>query len=83
MNNITTKSKIKPKDIKTKIVKAFKRSARIDSNNITVETKNHKVILRGRVASLAEKRDADKAAWSAPGVWFVENELKVAEPTLV
>ena len=66
-----------PKDLKQKIRAAFHRSATIDSENIAIEMKDHKVILTGKVRSLAEKNDAEAAAWKAQGVNDVENKLIV------
>ena len=63
--------------IKDDIEAALVRSAEIDAAHITVETTGDKVILRGQVRSLAEKNEAQHAAWSAPGVSDVENEILV------
>ena len=64
-------------DIKDKIEAAFKRSADIDSNRIHVETRAGTVILRGEVHSWNERNEAQRAAWAAPGVLEVKNELVV------
>jgi osmotically-inducible protein OsmY len=45
---------------------------------ISVEAKGGKVILRGTVDSWAERERAEMAAWAAPGVSHVENEILVA-----
>lgn len=76
-NNIKITSNIDPIDIKRKIMHAFHRSATIDFENVNVETIGSKVILTGKVRSLAEKKDAERAAWLAPGVNFVDNRLKI------
>jgi len=73
---------VKPKkvstyDVNRKIHEAFKRSAEIDSSQITVETTDSKVTLNGKVRSWAERRDAENAAWSAPGVTQVDDRLAV------
>ncbi|WNH13090.1 BON domain-containing protein [Thalassobellus suaedae] len=77
-NHITFKqTSIHPKDIKKKITKAFERSAMIDALGIAVETTDHAVKLTGKVRSIAEKEAAQKAAFNAPGVYAVQNELKI------
>lgn len=70
-------------EIKKKISAAFHRSATIDSNNIVVEIIANKIIISGIVQSYAEKLDAEHAAWNAPGVTFVENNLEVDVPVMV
>lgn len=74
---------VKPKkvssyDVNRKIHDAFKRNAEIDSSQITVETTDSKVTLKGKVRSWAERRDAENAAWAAPGVTQVDDRLAVA-----
>ena len=57
--------------------KAFERSADIHAKNITVSADGHTVTLRGTVSSISEKDEAEKAAFLAPGVYDVKNELRV------
>ena len=76
-NTISIEQPVKPIDIKNRITKAFKRSADIDAKNVKVVVDGHTVKLRGKVHSLAEKEDARKAAYFAPGVYKVENELEI------
>ena len=78
VNNITIKQAIKPTDIKEKISKALKRMADLEAEKIQVEVDGHTVRLRGKVHSYAEKEEARKTAYFAPGVYEVENELVVA-----
>lgn len=79
LNYIVVKPKLVPQDIQQKINNALIRSATIDAEKITVETIGAKVILTGTVRSIAEREDAEDAAWSAPGVGNVENRLDVEE----
>jgi osmotically-inducible protein OsmY len=76
-NNIALKQEVKATDIKDKIKTAFERSADIEAKNIRVEVDGHTVTLKGTVHSLAEKDEARKAAYKAPGVYNVKNELKI------
>jgi osmotically-inducible protein OsmY len=78
-NFLTVKpKKVSPYDVTQKIKDAFKRSAEIDSSLINVDSVDGKVVLKGRVRSWAERRDAEGAAWSAPGVTQVDDRLVVS-----
>jgi len=76
-NLITIKSGVRAGDIKSRIEAAFRRSAEIDARNVQVETEDGKVTLRGRVHTWAERAEAERAAWAAPGVSEVRDEIKV------
>lgn len=77
INTIEVKPKVTPDEIKRKIEEAFKRSAEIDANNIDVETSDGQVVLKGTVHSWFERQEAERAAWSAPGVRKVEDHITI------
>jgi osmotically-inducible protein OsmY len=77
-NRIAIKPKLNPADVKEKIESAFARLAQLDANQIKVEAVDSKVILRGTVRSWDEKEQAETAAWSAPGVSKVQNDVVIS-----
>ena len=77
INLITIKPKLEPVAIESAIHSAFERSALIDAKKIQVETAGNKVTLNGKVRNHAEREEAERVAWAAPGVFSVDNQLKV------
>lgn len=77
-NNIELKPQVAPSEIRRKIEDALRRAAEVDANRITVEAAGSEVILRGTVRSWAERQEAERAAWSAPGVAKVDNRIIVS-----
>jgi osmotically-inducible protein OsmY len=63
--------------MKTRIEAALVRSAVTTAERVHVAVEEDKVILTGQVRSYAEKAEAERAAWSSPGVASVDNRLKV------
>jgi osmotically-inducible protein OsmY len=74
---IEIKPKVKPEDLKRKIEDAFKRNAEVDAQHITVEAEGNKVVLHGKVRSWAEREEAERVAWLAPGVMRVDNRISI------
>ncbi len=64
-------------ELKKKIEHALVRSAELDAKNITVEIQGSKAILKGTVRAWAEREEAERAVWSAPGIAAVENQITI------
>lgn len=80
-NFIKVESKVQPENLKEKIKKSFVRNASIDAENVKIDVVGNKAILKGTVQSWAEKRQAERAVWSAPGIFQIENKLEI-KPSL-
>jgi osmotically-inducible protein OsmY len=76
-NLIQLKPSAEPSQIKKKIKEAFERNAEVDANRIQVEANGSEVILKGTVRSWIEREEAERVAWSAPGVTKVDDRINV------
>jgi Flp pilus assembly secretin CpaC len=54
------------------------RRAEVDANRVEVKTNGSEVILEGTVRSWVEREEAERVAWSAPGVTKVEDRIIVS-----
>ena len=77
-NTIALKDRPKADDVKKKIEDALKRNAALDAAAINVTVANNRVSLSGQVHSWQERRIAEQAAWSAPGVKSVDDKISIA-----
>jgi len=73
-----TRPAVSSSEVKMTIEQALRRAAEIDADKIDVSVEKDKVILNGKVSSWAERDEAERAAWSAPGVNEVVDYLDIA-----
>ena len=78
-NCITIRSKAQPADIKVRIESALRRSAEAEGRKISVSVAGERVTLTGNVHSFSEFEDARLAAFNAPGVMSVDNNLVISQ----
>jgi len=77
-NDITLTSTPDGRDIRDGVSEAFRRSAKLDADELSVDTTSDgSVILAGAVSSWAEHDEAVAAAWSAPGVTEVDDRIVI------
>lgn len=76
-NDIEVDSHVAQGVVRSKIVSALHRNADLEASRIHVATTDHDVWLSGTARSFAERRQAEVAAWSAPGVRAVHNNIVV------
>jgi osmotically-inducible protein OsmY len=76
-NLIGVNPRVSAGDVIHAIKKALHRAAQVDAEKISVEASAGKVILRGNVRTWAEREEAERAAWAAPGVSAVQNDIGI------
>lgn len=76
-NMIAIKPNVSAGEVTRTIKRALHRAAQVDAEKISVEAHAGTVILRGNVRSLIEREEAERAAWSAPGVSNVQNYISI------
>jgi osmotically-inducible protein OsmY len=81
VNGVTNEIRVQPHakttDVRAKIEAAFTRSAEIDARRVSVTAQDGTVVLTGNARSWAERQEAERAAWAAPGVRQVDDRITV------
>lgn len=77
-NSITVRARASVGDVRDRIMAAIKRSSALDAAAIDVSVEGGTVKLRGNVHGWNERRIAENAAWGAPGVTKVEDNIVLA-----
>jgi len=78
INDIQLKPTVSKTIVKERIEEALRRSAEVDARRISVTARDSKVELNGYVRSWLERDEAERAAWAAPGVSQVVDNLVVS-----
>jgi osmotically-inducible protein OsmY len=76
-NLLQIEPKVTPKDVERRIHDAFRRSAQVDADRVHVAAQAGQITLTGTVSSWAEREQAQRTAWMAPGVTSVANQISV------
>ncbi|MFS8979955.1 BON domain-containing protein [Cupriavidus necator] len=76
VNNIWMNEKTAPPDVEDRIEEALRRHAVREAHHISVKVENGTATLSGHVDSLADRRAAIGAVWSAPGISAVIDQLE-------
>jgi len=76
-NGILVRPQTSQVDLGLRIKAAIERQAACDASQVTVTVKDGAVTLSGSLRTWAEREAAANAAWSAPGVSSVSNNIRV------
>ena len=80
INDIRIRPQAKVEDVRARIRAAFERSAEIETTRISIDVVDGRVRLFGKVSSWIEREEAERAAWSVPGVVAVEDQIVIGRP---
>lgn len=76
-NALAIRPRADKQDVAARIQAAIARQAASDADEVIVTVRDGAVTLTGTLRSLAEREAAFEAAWSAPGVSAVVNQIEV------
>jgi osmotically-inducible protein OsmY len=76
-NRIEVEPALSSDDIRHRIERALQRNAEIDTDAVTIEVHENTVTLEGNVRTWRQRKEIERAAWSAPGVKAVVDHLMV------
>ena len=76
-NTIRIANKVTTSDVRKRIEDAFERQADLEAGGVTVAVDGNRVTLGGHVKAWHERSTAERAAWSAPGVTQVIDQIRI------
>ncbi len=77
-NNIAIESDVIARRVSQQIAEAFTLNALLSSHRVLITVHDHRVVLSGSARTVAERAEAEVAAWAVPGVAAVINRIRVA-----
>lgn len=77
-NQITVNTHALKAEIRDRIHEALRRNAVLNAHGIQVTLEGNRAVLTGVVQTLSRRKEAERAAWSVPGIIEVENNIRVA-----
>jgi osmotically-inducible protein OsmY len=77
-NNIVIESDLIARRVSQHIAEEFTLNALLSAHRILITVHDHRVVLSGSARSVAEREEAEVAAWRVPGVAAVVNRIRVA-----
>jgi len=80
INTIEVRPRVDAADVQSRLRAAFERNAELEASGISVTVKDNRVILSGKVKSWIERQEAERAAWSVPGVTAVDDRIAITRP---
>jgi osmotically-inducible protein OsmY/uncharacterized protein (DUF2267 family) len=76
-NLITVPRQLGASDVKTALADSLRRSALVDARHIAIDEQDGRVVLRGSARSWSERSEAERIAWTIPGVSGVDNHIAI------